>query len=113
LERQRPRCCDGSLVLLRVSDGDPPSAPELCPQCGKERGRVLLHEVIVQRVNGVPLFTSPPWARFIAPAEVAELMRQQQQGDQPDWDDAERKARRRQAAGEQPHYLHVPEERRP
>jgi hypothetical protein len=113
LERQRPACCGDAVTLLRLADGDPPPEPEVCPRCGRPMGRVLLHEVIVQRLGGVLLFTSPDWARFVPPDEVARLLQQQQQGDTPAWDDAEARARQRQAAGEAPYYVHTPGDRTP
>jgi hypothetical protein len=113
LERERPPCCDGNVTLLRLSDGDPPPEPDVCPGCGRPQGRVVIREVIVQRINGVPLFVAPEWATFVPPDEVHELMQMQLQGNAPAWDEAERKARRRQAAGDRPFYIHEPGERQP
>jgi hypothetical protein len=110
LERQQPSCCSDAVTLLRLADGDPPSDPEVCPKCGRPQGRVVITEVIVRRVNGALMFVAPEWATFIPPAEVPGLL--QLPSDSPDWDEAERKARRRQAAGADPYY-HRPAERTP
>jgi hypothetical protein len=112
LERQRPACCSDAVTLLRLADGDPPPDVEACPRCGRPMGRVVITEVIVQRINGALVFVAPAWATFVPPDEVADLMQLQMQGDAPAWDEAERKARRRQAAGADPYY-HRPAERTP
>jgi hypothetical protein len=111
LERSRPPCpgCLRAAALVRWrDDADPPEAPP-CPTCGRPQAQTLVREIIVDRVGGVLLFTSPPLMRFVSPDDVRELMHD---ADSALWAEAEARARRRQAAGEQPYY-HTPGHRTP